>query len=251
MEMLADHYQIPSINFAKRIVELQQAGKLIFKSDMPAPQGMIRFSQDGVHPLDEGHQIYTDVLADAVRQISKAGRPIDHATQLANPFIEDNWEQAKMVPVDSSMLSGDWKQLPAEASLQKSFGNRMGAIWEATQPGSKLSFKFRGSIAKLYDLLGPDGGQVVITVDGKRGAKPIPRFDSYCTYHRIATLPIAEGLDPTMVHEATIEIHPDQPDRSSVAFRLKDPDRELKEPKYQGTAFRCSQILILGDVIKP
>jgi pimeloyl-ACP methyl ester carboxylesterase len=249
MEMLADHYQIPSVNFAKKIVALQQAGKLIYKSDMPAPEGVIRFSQDGVHPLDDGHQIYTDVLADAIRQIAKSSRPIDHTGQLARPFIQGNWEQAKMVPVDSSMLTGDWKQLPSDASLQKSFGNRMGPLWEAARPGSKLSFKFRGSVAKLYDLLGPDGGQVVVTVDGKPGPKPIPRFDSYCTYHRIATLPIAEGLDPNVVHNVTIEIHPDQPDRTSIAFRLKNPAKELKEPKYQGTMLRCSQILVLGDVI--
>ena len=66
--------------------------------------------------------------------------------------------------------------------------------------------------------LGPDGGQVLITVDGKTSDKPVPRFDSYSTYHRIATLPIAEGLDGTKVHTVTIEVHPDQPDRHSIAF---------------------------------
>ena len=35
MEMLADHYGIPSINFAVKIVELQQAGQLVFQSDEP------------------------------------------------------------------------------------------------------------------------------------------------------------------------------------------------------------------------
>ena len=33
--------------------------------------------------------------------------------------------------------------------------------------GSRLTFQFRGSMARLYDLLGPDGGQVMITVDGQ------------------------------------------------------------------------------------
>ncbi len=54
MEMLADHYGIASINFALRVVELEQAGKLIYKSEEPAKDGVIRFSSDGVHPLDEG-----------------------------------------------------------------------------------------------------------------------------------------------------------------------------------------------------
>ncbi|WP_417747743.1 SGNH/GDSL hydrolase family protein [Rosistilla oblonga] len=249
MEMLADHYQIPSINVALKIVELQQAGKLIYKSDQPTEEGIVRFSSDGVHPLDDGHQIYTDVIADAVEQIGKASTPGDHGTKLDKPFVEDHWQAAKMVPLTAAMLSPQWQQLPADSTLAKRFGNRMGTIWEATQPGSKLTFKFRGSIAKLYDLLGPDGGQVLITVDGKPQPKPVPRFDSYCTYHRIATLSVANGLDPNEVHTVTVEVDSQQPDRQSVAFRLKDPETELKQPKYQGTNVRVGQILVLGDVI--
>jgi hypothetical protein len=147
------------------------------------------------------------------------------------------------------MLSGSWRELTSADGLQKQFGERMGTLWESGQPGSRVSFKFRGSIARLYDLVGPNGGQVVITVDGVERPKPVPRFDSYCTYSRIATLPIAEGLDLNQVHTVTVEIHPDQPDRSSVASRLKNPEVELKSAKYQGTVLRTSQILVLGDVL--
>jgi lysophospholipase L1-like esterase len=250
MEMLADHYGIPSINFALKVVELQQAGTLVFQSDEPTEAGVIRFSQDGVHPLDEGHQIYTDVVAEAVRLMREDAKPIDHQPKLDSTFLADHWQAAKMVPIDAGMLSPEWKQLPPEASLAKSFGNRLGTLWEATQPGSRLSFKFRGSTAKLYDLLGPDGGQVVITVDGVTRDKPVPRFDSYCTYHRIATLSLADGLDPNEVHTVTVEVHAEQPDRQPVAFRLENPAVELKTAKYQGTNVRVGQILVLGDVIQ-
>lgn len=249
MELLADHYGIPSINFAKRIVALQQAGQLIYQADAQPAGDVIWFSKDGVHPLDAGHQIYTDLVAQGIEQMDGASTPIDHAPQLATSFVKDNWEAAKMVPVKPTMLSGDWRELPPDAPLAKSFSNRMGTIWEATQPGSKLTFRVRGSVVKLYDLLGPDGGQVVMTVDGKTRDKPVPRFDSYCTYHRIATLSLADNLDPSQVHTVSIEIHPEQPDRQPVAFRLKDPETELKSPKYQGTNIRVSQILVLGDVV--
>ncbi|NQV27915.1 MAG: SGNH/GDSL hydrolase family protein [Rhodopirellula sp.] len=249
MELLADHYGIPSINFALKIVELQQAGKLIFQSDEPASPGVVQFSKDGVHPLDAGHQIYTDVVAEAVRHMSDQSTPVDHQSKLQQAFVEDHWQAAKMVPIDARMLSPEWKELPSDSRLAKSFGLRMGTLWETTEPGSRLTFQFRGTSAKLYDLLGPDGGQVVITVDGKTRPKPVPRFDSYCTYHRIATLSVADGLDPNELHTVTIEVHPDQPDRQSVAFRLKDPDVELKSPKYQGTCVRVGQILVLGDVV--
>lgn len=248
MELLADHYGIPSVNFAKKIVELESDGKLIFQSDQPE-EGKIHFSKDGVHPLDAGHEIYTEVLANAIQQMAADAHPVDHQAKLASAFVSDHWQAAKMVPINPDMLSGNWKALPEDATLQKRFGNRMGQIYEATEPGSKLTFRFRGSSAKLYDLLGPDGGQVIITVDGKPREKLVPRFDSYCTYHRIATLSLAGDLDPDKVHEVTVEIHPDQPDRQPVAFRLKNPEEELKAPKYQGTNVRASQILVLGDIV--
>ncbi|QDV69880.1 hypothetical protein Poly24_35980 [Rosistilla carotiformis] len=249
MEMLADHYDIPSINFALKVVEMQQAGKLIYKSDQPTEAGIVRFSSDGVHPLDEGHKIYAEVVAAAVEQMLETSTPIDHRSKLKTPFVADHWQAAKMVPVTAAMLSPEWKELPADDTLAKRFGNRMGSLFEATEPGSQLSFKFRGSTAKLYDLVGPDGGQVIITVDGETKSKAVPRFDSYCTYHRIATLTVASGLDPNEVHTVTVEVDSEQPDRQSVAFRLKDPETELKQPKYQGTNLRVGQILVLGDVI--
>jgi lysophospholipase L1-like esterase len=250
MEMLAEHYGIPSINVALKTVELQQAGKLVFQSDEPSPAGVIRFSQDGVHPLDEGHQIYTDVIAESLKSMQKSPAAVDHAPQLAKAFVADHWQAAKMAPISEKMLSGEWTKLDPEATLTKRFGERMGTLWETRQPGSKLTFKFRGSIARLYDLLAPDGGQVIIRVDGETRPKPVPRFDSYCTYERIATLSIAENLDPEQVHTVSIEVHPDQPDRSSVAFRLQNPEVELKQPKYQGTNIRASQILLLGDLVE-
>jgi lysophospholipase L1-like esterase len=249
MEMLAENYGIPSLNFALQVVELQKVGKLIYQSKEATENGIIRFSEDGVHPLDDGHKIYADVVAGAIPDMEKLPA-IDHSPKLAKPFIADHWQAATMVSINNKMLSGDWQELPADAQLSKSFGNRMGTIWEANKPGSKLTIRFRGSILRLYDLLGPDGGQATITVDGVARPKPVPRFDSYCTYHRLATLSVAEGLDPNQEHTVVIEIHPDQPDRTPVAFRLKDPDTELKEPKYQGTKVRVGQILVLGDVVE-
>jgi lysophospholipase L1-like esterase len=249
MEMLADFYGIPSVNFAVPVVELLGQDKLVFRADNQPERGKIWFTKDGCHPRDEGHEIYLQLMAEAITQM-KGSKPADHRAKLAKTFVADNWEAAKMVPINQKMLSGDWKALPADDSKQKSFGKRMGQLWKASQPGAKLHFKFRGSTAMLYDLLGPDCGQVVITVDGKTREKPAPLFDSYCTYHRIATLGLVSGSDPNQIHEVTIEIHPQQPDRKSVAFRLKDPDKELKMPKFQGTNVWASQILLLGDLVE-
>ena len=268
MEQLADHYGIPSINFGVRVAQLLKADKLIMDAkvietavpkESPDRDKQIRerlaadsrllFANDGVHPRDEGHDLYMAAIVAGLTQMRDLPAA-DHKAKLAKAFVADNWEAAKMIPLAEKMLAGDWKALPADDGKQKGFGNRMGQIWTAEQPGSKLHFKFRGAVAKVYDLLGPDGGQVILTVDGKKGDKPVPRFDSYCTYHRIATLGIVSDSDMNKVHEVTVELHPEQPDRQSVAFRLKDPAKELKDPKFQGTRVWMSQLMLLGDLVE-
>jgi lysophospholipase L1-like esterase len=254
MEQVAAFYGIPSINVAVPIVELKKADKLIYQSDNKEEDGLIVFSQDGVHPHDAGHEIYTKLIVEAIEQFS-AEQPenrkiANNKTKLAKTFIADNCEAAKMIPIEKSMLIGEWRELPPDDNLQKTFQKQMGQLWESGTPGSRISFKFCGSEVKLYDLLGPDGGQVIMTVDGKTSEKPIPRFDSYCVYYRSATLNIAAGLDPNQEHQVTVEIHPEQPDRRSVAFRLKSPETELKEPKFQGTKLRVGQVMLIGELIK-
>lgn len=257
-EMLAEHYGIPSINMALRTVQLHNEGKLIFKAAPDSPEaenakvkGQIIFSKDGVHPLEPGHRIYTEVIGDALKTWSESKTTaIDHSKKLTSSFIPDHWQDAQMVSVDPAMLHGNWKKLSLTEGLGKRFGNRMDQIWEADTPGQSLTFRFRGSAVKLYDLLGPDGGQVIITVDGVTQEKPVPRFDSYCTYHRLATLKIADDLDPKKFHTIKIEVHNQQPDRKSVSFRLKDPNKELQGEKFQGTRLRIGAIQFIGDQIE-
>ncbi|MEQ9071972.1 MAG: SGNH/GDSL hydrolase family protein, partial [Gimesia chilikensis] len=77
MELLADHYGIPSINVALKIAELEQQGKLKFQSDKPLADGIIQFSKDGVHPLDQGHEIYTEVIGDAIQKMETDSQPVN------------------------------------------------------------------------------------------------------------------------------------------------------------------------------
>ena len=265
MEQLADHYGIPSICFGPLVTKYLAANKLVMSAkqyenavskddldrekkikELIANDPRILFARDGVHPSEKGHQLYLISVANGFREMWHAPA-VNHARHLAKPFIEDNLEAAKMVPVRPEMLYGSWRKLAENDSKMKSFSNRTGDIWYAREPGDTLTFKFKGKCCKIYDLLGPDGGQLWITVDGVRTKRPVPRFDSYCTSHRIATLGIYDGKDG--VHEVQIEVDKNEPSRQSVAFRLQNPDSELSSPKYRGTKFWPSQILLIGDLV--
>ncbi|HEX8834849.1 MAG TPA: SGNH/GDSL hydrolase family protein [Abditibacteriaceae bacterium] len=247
-EILADYYGIPSLNPALRIAEMARAGELLFvpaKDEAGTPQpiaeGVTLFSDDGVHPTDEGQEIYTTVITAALQQMATvAAEAKPHV--LPAPFIEDNWEKAKIVSIEPWMLTGDWKQLETDDQMAKRFSKELREVWEARQPGAKLSFKFKGTAIKLYDIMGPDAGQVVVTVDGE-SSPPNPRFDSYCTYYRLAPLHIAGEL-PNEVHEINVELHPDQPDRTPASSH----DKEYTPEKYDGTVIRIGGIMLLGEL---
>ncbi|MBQ2788456.1 MAG: SGNH/GDSL hydrolase family protein, partial [Thermoguttaceae bacterium] len=254
-EQIAEFYGIPSFDFNIPVVQLAEKEQLTYQSEKPE-DGKIHFSTDGVHPLDAGHQIYTEVVCDAFRKMRAQAKttpfpaPSTRTAKLAKSFIDGNFENAKSVPIKESQLSGDWKPLPANSPLSWTKSRLGDVVFTSDAPGAKLTFRFKGSQVKIYDILGPNGGQVRVTVDGKPHNNPIPRFDSFCTYWRLATLTLADGLDPTVVHEATVEIDAEQPSRQPVAFRLADPEKELAEPKYNGRNVWFGPILVLGDVVE-
>ncbi|MBQ4204703.1 MAG: SGNH/GDSL hydrolase family protein, partial [Thermoguttaceae bacterium] len=61
---------------------------------------------------------------------------------------------------------------------------------------------------------------------------------------------LAADLDPNVTHEVVVEIDEEQPDRSSVAFRLQNPEKELAEPKYQGRNVWFGPLMVIGEVVE-
>jgi len=138
--------------------------------------------------------MYTQSITRAMPALEAAGVAGPHP--LPAPVMADNWENAKLVPIETSMLSAGWHKI--EGGLADNFQKRMPEIWEANAPGASIQFRFKGTAARIYDLLGPDMGQVWVTLDGQKSAKPAPRFDSFSSYHRLANLSRLMPRSPTV-----------------------------------------------------
>jgi len=245
-ETIAEYYGIPSINMALRVAQMETAGELIFRldPDQPTPpEGKIVFAPDDCHPSDAGHEIYLKVIADALNNTAMRSKTEPHT--LGNPFREDNWQRATLVPITPEMLQGSWQRMDPSEGLGKRFGDRLPELWNGSKPGDTIRFTFQGTMAGVYDLLGPDGGQVVCTVDGKTG-DPRPRFDYYCNYHRLASLKIAADLEEGP-HSITIEIDAAQPDRSPVLDRVRN-EPGFDPNKYEGTNMWAGYLMMIGEL---
>jgi lysophospholipase L1-like esterase len=251
METVADHYAIPSVHYGVEVNRRIADGSLVFKGEKPeeldATATPLLFSTDGVHPhVETGHRLYADVLARAFATIQPAATTAA-SHRLPDPLRADNWEHAKLIPIEQAMLRGDWKRVvPADDDRAKAFAGRMPVLWKAEKPGAELVVAFKGTRLAIYDLLGPGGGMVSVRVDGA-AAKDVPRIDGYCTYWRIATL--STGTQQSGTHQATFTLVASAPDKSQILFEKNRPDLEKNPEKYADNVWYASAILLLGDLV--
>ena len=245
MERLAGHYGIPSVNFGVDVVRREQAGTLVFKAPKPGPEGKLLFSSDGVHPHNEtGHPLYTAALMRGWEEIEK--RPVAAARTLKAALDPDNWENARMVPIEQVTRSAGFAALdPRTNKVAGSFKSLAPVVWRADQAGEALQFKFKGRAAGVSHIVGPDVGQLQIVVDG---GKPSVRsaFDPYCSYHRLNSFMVGENL-PAGEHTVVLTIHPDAPDKAAI---LAKTNSRIDDPKkFDGTAFYPVYLLLLGELV--
>ncbi len=254
MEKIADHYGIPTIHLAMEVAKLAKAGKLVWKAKLPktdeekrALEGKFVFAPDSVHPhVETGHELYLETIVRSLEPIKAASKaPVAHA--LSAPFIATNYEQAKLLPITAAKLSKGFTLLDSKTDeFGKRWANRMTTLHKGSQPGETITFKFKGTRCSIYDIIGPDCGQVTVTLDDQP-AKILPRFDAYCTYHRLATLMIGTDLEDK-IHSVKIELHTEQPDKATIL--AKNGNKIDKPERFNATAFYPGALLLVGDITK-
>jgi len=250
MEELADRYQIPSIHFGVKVVQLESAGELVFKALKPTNLNEAKpmvFSTDGVHPhVETGHKLYTEAIARSWPSMWQAGhRPAAHA--LPEPLRSDNWEPARQVAVTLDMLRGKWKKLADADTLAKQFARNMPDLYQALESDAELVFAFEGTMAAIFDLVGPDGGRLNVQLDDR---KPVlqNRFDAYCTYHRLSKLAVANEL-PSGRHTVRITLTSEKLDKRSILFEHNRADFDQHPEKYAPHTWLVGSLLVIGDVV--
>lgn len=250
MEQIADHYGIPSIHLGVEVAAREKAGSLVFKAVKPAigqsatPAGTIVFSEDDVHPTDAGHELYAQVVARSLATLS-GGPVVPHVLKPA--FCPTNFAQAKLLPLDAVALTDGWTKLdPAIDTQARAFGERVSSLHVARVPGTELAFSFTGTALGIYDLLGPDCGQVHVAIDGQP-ARLVPRFDGYCTYHRLATLAVAADL-PAGRHRVVLTLAAARIDKEQALFEHNRADLRQNPQKYAGAAWYVGGIMLLGEL---
>jgi hypothetical protein len=251
MEAIAEHYGIPSIHLGMEVARLAKAGKLVWAAPLPKNEtekqalgDKFVFAPDSVHPYPEtGHKLYLQAIVRSWNPIAEASRGA-RPHILGKPLVASNYEHARLVPISAEMLSKGFVPIDLKNDQElKYFAARLKSLYRGTHPGDAVTFRFKGTSAAIYDVIGPGSSQVIVTVDDQP-PRVVPRFDSFCLYHRLAVVPIATDL-PDTVHHVKVEIHPAEPDRMKM---LGGQTKNLDRPeRFRGTHFYPSAILIVGE----
>jgi hypothetical protein len=263
MEDVADHYKIPSIHMGYKIALMEKEGKIEMKAtaeqieqvfsdatnrDAIFPKnknGKIPFSKDGVHPyINTGHTLYMEAIARSMDLMKNTGRVGRHI--IPSPLNENNWEDAKMYPLEKAKMEGSWVKLsPEKSKIAKLFEKRIPSLWKA-KPGATLKFTYQGKKTSIYDLLGPGSGYVSIKVDGKV-TKKSKRIDGYSNYYRLSVLEIADGSKGKHTIEITVL---DEPlNKANILHKDRLDDMKKYPNKYSPTNWYAGGIFIIGDLI--
>jgi len=244
LEILADHYAIPSIHMGLEVAALESAGKLAWKADPELIKDKTVFSKDGTHPTTEGGNLYAAAIARSLVRLDQF-KGLD--ADFAQPFTADNWEDGMAVDPLKLSFSDDWKAvLPANSVSLKQFSPWFAKVLTAEKPGSSVRFKFSGTKVGLFDIGGPEVGQLEVYVDGVKQAV-FNRFNRFCNnryrgqYFFVDTKP--------GVHDVEFKIAASIPDKKSILGESQLEDIQANPGKYARSVIYLGKVLIKGVLI--
>ena len=244
-ERVANHYGIPALNMGCRVAQMAREGKMLLKTTpeqaKQTPATPV-FTTDGTYASPAAARVYATTLQEGLARLLDVGTPAPHTLRPA--LRAGHMEGAVQVPITREMLSGEWQESVPAVVDGKSFAGHFDRLWVTKQPGAKLTFRFSGTRAWVFDVFGPGTGRVRVTVDGEeRGIRQ--QVDAWSHYYRLGGLEIAQGLAPGE-HTAVLELLPDPPDRA-VPMEAAKKANQYRPEAFTGVAMHLGALCVLGE----
>ncbi|MBB5439964.1 lysophospholipase L1-like esterase/uncharacterized protein (DUF2249 family) [Pedobacter sp. AK017] len=246
LEQVGIHYNLPAVNLGMEAASLEAEGKLVWKGTQ-ADEGKILFSEDGIHPTTAGGNLYAAAIARAFKKIAAAKQL--KKKELPEPLITAAWDEATMV--DPSALEGldnAWQLMPTDANPNlKKFNPWFSSVFTASTPGATFSFRFKGDMLGVFDIGGPEAGQLEWIIDGKP-VKIMNRFNSYCNNRYRGQFDVVNV--PQGIHLVKVVLSRQKADKLMILPEDKRADIIEHPEKYDQTVAYLGRILLRGTLLK-
>lgn len=269
LEKVADYYGTPSINMAIEANYLQAGGKLDWVSNKSSTNNKIQFSVDGIHPLKAGGDLYASAIARGFNKMKSVS--ISLSSNLPPVLSKNNWEDANMYdPGSIASFYGNWSKLKTKNEPKLGvFNNWFPVIMCTESPNDYFVFKFQGSMFGLFDIGGPEAGQLEMEIDGKKiavqpeskngynylkaianndVASLINRFNKFCNNRYRGQSFFVEVDDG--IHEVKIKLSPQKADKGNILGDNQQGDITNNPEKYEKSSLFLGKILLRGKPIR-
>ncbi len=263
LERIAQHYAVPSIHLGMEAAELEAQGKLIWKGDPRQKADGLLFSKDGIHPLEAGGNLYAAAIARGLRKLSANTSPCPH--HLVDPLFGDEWDYANMyAPWQIASFDRNWNVRPIQQSHLTKFEGWFDSLMTADKPGATCTFYFEGDMFGVFDIGGPEVGQLTIWVDNQlvaletvddrnyrlyrvadnSGDTTLNRFNGFCNnryrgQYDVIQLPFGR-------HEVTLKVSFEKADKHAILGPKRLDDIMANPAKYDRSAIYLGKILLRG-----
>lgn len=246
MEEIANHYRIPSINFAPDILKRITSKDLFLIGDNTQKTDSVFFSGDGVHPYSEtGHKYYTQTASKSLTTLlNKSKKRKKHI--LPTVYFSDSFINVQMIDVDDKMIISPVPIIyNTIEENRKKFKGLLPNIQVLLSAQSALKLKFIGNKIGFLDVIGPSSTQLKVEID-QDAPRYITRFDKYCTFTRMHWFFI-ENLKEGE-HEIKITILPNTIDK----FRILEinPAKLKNIEDYRQEFWQVGKILLVDSDLR-
>ncbi|MFD2872478.1 GDSL-type esterase/lipase family protein [Mucilaginibacter ximonensis] len=177
-ELIADHYQLPSVNLAKAVADKLANNEFNWEKDFK-----------DLHPAPFGQRLYFEaiksLLANELSPDKKPiVKPVKHRLSEISMLNRNSFTKGSYLDITKAKLGDGWALSPNWTPSDK-LDTRPGFVnvpmLVSTQPGSVLTLKFKGNAVGMAIISGADAGVVDYSIDGG-AVKHIDLFTQWSTF---------------------------------------------------------------------
>ncbi|MDB4919430.1 SGNH/GDSL hydrolase family protein [Mucilaginibacter sp.] len=195
-ELVAGHYNFPSINLAKEVYDKLEVNEFSWVDDFK-----------DLHPAPFGQELYFETIKSLLQACCENyalhTQPISPNLSLPKPLDKFSFTNGSYYPVTHAKWDSKWAYTQ-NWSPQDHLGTREGfvhvPVLSAEQPGASLTLSFKGTAVGIAIVSGADAGMVIYSIDGG----PSKTIDLYTEWSSFLHLPWYLLLDGSLANKGHI-----------------------------------------------
>ena len=155
--IVAKHHNIPEIDLQTPLKKLIEAENKSWRDYMP----------DGVHPNDEGHRFYADVVSETV--LGNRERFLTPTRPSEKPLSTHSFRDPQIIPVSSETEQSGFELVPGDDMEELKHLPELvirNALYSEKE-GATVTVRFEGTHFGIYHRIGGKMGRAEVRIDGE------------------------------------------------------------------------------------